>query len=47
MEKFKDEIKNQTGEAVILQEDWGKAWARLCLEKKEGVMTNELKKMGC
>ena len=44
MEHLKDEIEKETGETVIFQEDWGKAWARLYLEKHEGRMTEELKR---
>jgi len=42
--KFKDEIEKETGEKVIIEEDWGKTWARLYIEKNEGKMTEELKK---
>jgi len=44
MEKAKNEIEKATGEKVIFQEDWGRTWARLYLEKNEGKMTDELKK---
>ena len=44
MEKSKNEIEKETGEKVIIQEDWGKTWARLYIEKGEGKMTEELKK---
>jgi hypothetical protein len=44
IEKLKDEIEKETGEKVIIQEDWGKTWARLYIEKDEGEMTDELKK---
>jgi len=44
IEKSKNEIEKETGEKVIIQEDWGKNWARLYLEKNEGKMTDELKK---
>lgn len=43
IEKSKDEIEKETGEKVIFQEDWGKVWARLYIEKNEGKMTDELK----
>jgi len=43
MEKSKNEIETKIGEKVIFQEDWGKTWARLYIEKNEGKMTNELK----
>lgn len=44
MEKLKNEIEKETGEKVIIQEDWGKTRARLYIEKNEGKMTDELKK---
>jgi len=44
IEKYKDEIEKETGEKVIFQENWGKAWARLYIERDEGRMTNELKR---
>jgi len=44
MEKSKNDIEKETGEKVIIQEDWGKNWARLYLEKNEGKMTDELRK---
>jgi hypothetical protein len=43
MEKLKPDIERETGETVSFQEDWGKAWARLYIEKNEGKITNELK----
>jgi hypothetical protein len=44
MEKSKDVIEQGTGEKVTFQENWGKVWSRLYLEKDEGRMTEELKK---
>ena len=44
MEKSKNEIEKETGEKVIIQEDWCKTEARLYIEKGEGKMTDELKK---
>ena len=44
LEKFKAEIEQRTGEKITFQKDWGKAWARLYMEKNEGSMTDELKK---
>lgn len=43
LEKFRTKIEEKTGEKVIIQKDWGKAWARLYIEKAEGKMTPELK----
>lgn len=42
--KYKDELEAKTGEKVIIQENWGRNWARLYIEKPEGRMTDELKK---
>lgn len=36
----------ETNEKVIVQENWGKTRARLYIEKNEGKMTEDLKKMG-
>ncbi len=44
IEKSKNDIEKETGEKVTIQEDWGKTWARLYIEKNEGKMTDELKK---
>lgn len=41
---LKTEIESQTGEPVVFQSEWGKNWSRLYIEKKEGAMTEELKK---
>ncbi|MFH0849090.1 MAG: DUF4268 domain-containing protein, partial [archaeon] len=43
MEPLKDQIEKETGENVIFQENWGRVWSRLYLEKKEGRMTDDLK----
>lgn len=43
MEKLKDGIEKETGEKVVFQENFCKAWSRLYLEKNEGKMTDELK----
>lgn len=43
MEKLKSDIEKETGEKVTFQEDWGKTWARLYIEKNEGKLTDELK----
>ena len=40
---FKDNLEGELGEEIIFQEDWGKRWARLYVEKEEGKMTDELK----
>ncbi len=42
-ESLRAEIEKQTGEPVVFQKEWGRAWSRLYIEKKEGAMTEELK----
>ena len=42
-EKYIPEIEETTGEKVICQKDWGKAWARLYILRGEASMTEELK----
>lgn len=44
MEGYRDRIEQETGENVTFQEDWGKTWSRLYIEKNEGKTTEELKK---
>jgi hypothetical protein len=44
MEPLKTEIEKQTGESVVFQKEWGKAWSRIYIEKGEGKMTDDLKK---
>jgi hypothetical protein len=43
MKNFIKIIENKTNEKVICMPDWGKKWARIYIEKKEGQMTDELK----
>ncbi len=43
LKEFKDKLEGVLGEEIIFQEDWGKRWARLYVEKEEGRMTDELK----
>ena len=40
---YKDNIEKKTDEKLIVQEDWGKYWSRIYIEKNEGKMTDELK----
>jgi hypothetical protein len=42
-ELMKVEIERRTGEQVVFQEEWGRTWSRLYLEKKEGTMNEGLK----
>lgn len=44
VKKLKNEIEREAGEKVLIQEDWGKFGSRLYIEKKEGRITEELKK---
>ena len=41
--QLKQSIEEATREKVILNENWGKNWARIYLEKLEGNFTEELK----
>jgi len=43
MERYRDEIERTSGEKVVVQEDWGKAWSRLYLQKQGGQLTEELR----
>lgn len=40
---LKDHLQDAIKESVIFQEDWGKIWSRLYIEKQQGKMTNELR----
>ncbi len=42
IEKLKLKLEQALGEKVVFLKDWGKIWARLYIEKKEGQMTDEL-----
>lgn len=42
--QLKSIIEEATGETVILIENWGTKWSRIYLEKREGKLTDELKK---
>jgi hypothetical protein len=41
--QLKDRIEAELSESLILQQDWGKTWARLYIEKQQGKITDELK----
>lgn len=41
-EHLKNSLETELKEAVIIQKDWGKVWARLYFEKQEGRFTEEL-----
>jgi len=43
MEQSKNELEEKLQEKVIFQENWGKRWSRLYIEKQEGKLTEELK----
>jgi len=40
---FKDQLERELGEEIIFEDNWGKRWGRLYVEKDEGKMTDELK----
>ena len=42
--KYMDDLEKQTGEALIIQEDWGDHWSRIYFERQEGAITEDLKK---
>lgn len=44
LKKYQDEIEKECGEKVIFQEDWGKKWSRIYIEKSDAYMNEELKK---
>lgn len=39
----KDRLERQLGGTVVVQEEWGKLWSRLYVEKQEGKMTDALR----
>jgi hypothetical protein len=43
LENMRETIATVTGEEPIFQEDWGKTWSKIYIEKSEGKMTEELK----
>ena len=43
IEKLKEKIEQATNEKVVFEENWGKIWSRMYIEKNGGKMTNELK----
>lgn len=40
---LKNPLEDETGETLVVQQEWGKAWARMYIEKQEGRMTDDLK----
>jgi len=41
--QLKQQLGSALKEEVVIQQDWGKAWARLYVEKQQGKITDELK----
>jgi len=41
--RLKDKLEKELNETMIVQQDWGKAWARLYIEKQQGKITDDLK----
>jgi hypothetical protein len=41
--QLKAQLESVLHETLILQQDWGKTWARLYIEKQQGKITDELK----
>lgn len=41
--QLKNRLEAETGEPVIVQNEWGKTWARMYVEKQQGKMTDDLK----
>lgn len=44
--KQKERIESVLGEAVVIQKEWGKVWARLYVEKQQGKITDDLRDWG-
>ena len=42
-EKYGPQIEERTGEKVLCQKEWGRAWCRMFLQKEEEAMTEEVK----
>ena len=41
--KLKDKLEKALNETIIIQQDWGKVWARLYIEKQQGKITDDLR----
>ena len=41
--KLKDQLEKALNENMIIQNDWGKTWARLHLKKQQGKITDDLR----
>jgi hypothetical protein len=44
--QVEDPPETALGEAVVIQKEWGKTWARLYVEKQEGKITENLRGVG-
>jgi hypothetical protein len=41
--QLKNRLEAKTGEPVTVQQEWGKTWARMYIEKQQGEITDDLK----
>jgi len=41
--KLKDKLEEELKETVVVQENWGKVWTRLLIEKQQGKITDDLR----
>lgn len=41
--RLKDRLESDLGEPLVIQKDWGRAWARIYVEKQQGKMTDDLR----
>ena len=41
--QLKNRLEKEIGEPVVVQKEWGKAWARMYVEKEQGKMSDDLK----
>lgn len=44
LSKCRSQLEDKIGDKLIVQEKWGSRWARFYFERREGSMTEELKK---
>jgi len=41
--QLKSRLEKALNETVVVQQDWGKTWARLYIEKQQGKITDDLR----
>lgn len=41
--QLKDKLEKALNETMVVQQDWGKTWARLYIEKQQGKITDDLR----